>query len=372
METPWGWLQDIDSSSKSVAFDILSTDKDTLLEGLVVESTFERMLAPLYGSHVQEGSPSAGSAASNVPVFLDVETAIGGTRMGRVAFVWARSPTPGLRRYLIALGNLMPVVLVKLINGTFFTREVIRATGKLCGEARPLQEIAAHISRNKAKVREVDLSVRDANRQNETFWGHLSGVYKDKLWSHVVLPRIFMNHGISPYFPRVWNLDRVCLYRDELWLFEVKHKFPYGGRNLRFGINEGELENIALLHQAGIRCLHTLLVKPIWKGDQGSMYLYNDRDLQHRVAIIATELGGIASSLLEQQRATAPAKTSVGGRNPMSFLPLDLQRFSWIGTLEQTNVELAETLKLLMDKKILPIVDEQRLRQLQVERSGVG
>jgi hypothetical protein len=349
METPWGNLQDIDSTSKSVAFDILSTDKDSLLEGLVVESTFERMLAPLYEADSIDDDPQPGTLTSDTPVFLDVETAIGATRGGRVAFVWARSLTPGLKRYLMALGKLMPVFYVRLEEGTFVAKEVIRETGKPHGEARPLRDVAAQVSGNKAKVREVDLSVRDSDRQNGTFWGHLTGAYKDKLWSHVVLPRIFMNHGISPFFPGVWNLDRICLYRDELWLLEIKHKFPYGGANLRFGINQGELENIEVLHKVGIRCLHTLLVKPIWDRDQGSMYLYNDRELPNRVAVLATEIGNRATELLGRKGTLAPPRTSVSGRSSVPFLPLDLDMFRWIGTLRLENAELAGSLKQLMD-----------------------
>lgn len=65
-------------------------------------------------------------------------------------------------------------------------------------------------------------------------------------------------------------MGRVVVRGNDIWLLEVKYKFPIdlppknNFPTLRFGINTGEIEVTNRLEQAGIRCLFTVLVKPVW------------------------------------------------------------------------------------------------------------
>lgn len=74
-----------------------------------------------------------------------------------------------------------------------------------------------------------------------------------------------MNWAIQPWFRFAWNVDRIFLVDDQLWLFEVKHKLPFSDRetdDLIFGLNNGEVTNFSLLADCGIRTLFSIMVKP--------------------------------------------------------------------------------------------------------------
>lgn len=353
MDTPWGQLHSLATDDLELASRIIATDKDTLVEGLIVENTFDQILESL-------------AASTQHPLtILDIETVITAHNGQRQAFVWVRTRQPGLGRYLQALESVMPVFFVEFGDGDFFATPI--HSGHLEKEQRKsLTEVARQISGRQPKVRDVDLSVRDAARLKGAFWGFLSTVYGSNLWSKVVLPRLFINHGLSPYFGQVWNLDRVCLFRDQLWLLEIKHKFPFGESKLRFGINEGELENIRLLHGAGVNCLHALLVKPVWKKGASAMYLYNQRDLQQRVAVIAIDLGKMADRLMSRRASTAAAHTSVSGKSEVKFFSIEASQFGQLGTLAESNETLARNLHQALDGVAIRPVSDRALQALRV------
>jgi hypothetical protein len=352
METPWGPLRSLDFEDANLASKIIETDKDTLVEGLIVENTFDQILAPL-------------SQMETAPlVVLDIETIIAATDGRRYAFVWPRSRQPGLGRYLQALQRVMTVFVVELQEGEFlatpFEQGALNRTKR-----QPLTDAAQQISGSRGRVRPVDLSVRDAGRLKGAFWGFLSAVYKERLWEKVLLPRLFINHGLSPYFGQVWNLDRICLYRERIWLLEIKHKFPFPSREgLRFGINEGELQNVEALHRVDIQCLHAVLVKPVWQKGASAMYLYNNRDLQQRVAVIAMNLGKASRQILGTRARVAPRHTSVGGNTEVRYYPLRPDNFSYIGSLTDSTEALGKGLCAALDGEKLPPVADSMLKTL--------
>ena len=115
--------------------------------------------------------------------------------------------------------------------------------------------------------------------------------YGDRLGADVVLSRVFINWGVQPWFGAgVWNLDRIFLHGNQLWHLEIKHKYPMEREaRLHFGINDGELRQIASLLECGLRSLHVVTVKPFWERQSGSMYLLNDLEARSRAAILSME-----------------------------------------------------------------------------------
>src|SRR5690606_11627144 len=143
-----------------------------------------------------------------------------------LALVWMRRPTDGLGRYLLALERVACVHLVEFREGEFLATE--RSGGQRAGAPVPLQDLLGRLSGRKPSFPRVDLNVRDAHRQRAAFWGYLSDTYRDeRLWNEVVLFRLFINFGVQPFFRGVWNLDRICLCGDRLWMLEAKHKYPF-------------------------------------------------------------------------------------------------------------------------------------------------
>lgn len=359
MQTPVGQLAQLDLSDHEVCQRILALDKHRLAEGLVVESLFDQYLAAF--PHDQE----------DAPVLIDTDTAIATNPGSPVtcAFVWDRGNRSGLGRYLKALGQRYQVVLVRF-DKTAKTFIAARChEGKRISDWLPLWETARTLSgRQSEHDVAVDLSVRDAKRINQSFWGYLSAHYGDELGERVVLPRIFLNFGIQPWFRYVWNIDRIYLQGDQIWHIEIKHKYPIPGEPLSFGLNDGELRLIGNLARCGLRSLHTLIVKPRWNKDAGSMRLTNDMATRTAAAVIGREITQNDVDLAMRQRAgRSGADTSFTGRNSLSFRSLPAASFSRFGTLGMPHTEVAGRIARFMRADAPEPVTDDWLRGLRLD-----
>ncbi len=358
METPWGHLKDIDLSDHELCETILAEDKHQLAEGLVVENIFDQIIDAM--PTVRPGS-----------CLLDIESAIVDTRRKSDrwhVFVWARSRRAGLGRYLSALERKSRPWLVELDQptGTFISREW--KAGTTVGTWRPLDSIMSDLSGGRLQPLEIAASVRDSQRQKLAFWGFLVGYYGDQLGTRVVLPRLFLNHGIQPWFRAVWNIDRILVDGNDIWALEIKHKFPFDRAGLRFGINDGELGWIRLLGEAGIRCFHMILAKPSWTRNSGSGYLLNRIALKERAALIGVELDRRrVQAMFEGRQGTSPDYTTFSGNGKLSYRSLRATEFVRIGTMSTLHADLASNISLALDGHPLPSVTEQWLRDLRVE-----
>lgn len=335
MYTPWGPLADLDLTSLDVCRQVLEHDKHQLAEGLVVESFVEQIYA-----HIPDHLPAA--------ALLDVETAIVRDRGRWLAFVWVRSPAPGLGRFLAALANRFTVYVVALTpDRRFLARPAPQ--GRPTGEALALETLMAQLSGRVPAQLHVDAAVRDGTRQNASFWGHLAQHYRGDLGPRVILPRLFLNFGIQPWFRAVWNLDRILVDGDKIWFLEIKHKFPINGRQLRFGLNLGEADVIARLGETGVRCLHTLLVKPTWTKDSGAAGLLASLDQRTRALLIATELD---APRLARMRANGEqisgSHTALTGQGALKYLTLPASDFNVIGNFNSCGDQLAGNMAAVM------------------------
>ncbi|WP_156368625.1 hypothetical protein [Duganella sp. Leaf61] len=177
------------------------------------------------------------------------------------------------------------------------------------------------------------------------------------------MPRILINYGIQPYFRAVWNLDRAFIYNRQIWLGEIKHKFPFG-RELSFGMNIGELEVIERLTSAGIQCLHVILVKPLWSKEVGSMYLLNNLQMRSRAALVACALSQeSASRIFPVDAAVSGSHTSFSGTGHLKYRKARVTHFSLVGNMGEPTYTLAEALAKLMRGCALPAVTEECLRR---------
>lgn len=358
METPWGHLKDIDFSDLELCQTILAEDKHQLSEGLVVESIFDQII---------DAVPDFRRGA----VLLDIESAVVDTRRSPDRwhiFVWARSRGPGLGRYLSALERQSRPWLVELEHstGTFLTREW--KDGATIGAWRPLESVMSELAKGRRPKLAVAKDVRDGERQKLAFWGFLLGYYGDQLGARVVLPRLFLNHGIQPWFRAVWNIDRILVDGDDIWALEIKHKFPFGRSGLRFGINDGELNWIRLVGEAGIRCFHAILAKPSWTKDSGSGYLLNRIALKERAALIGVELDRPrVRAMFEGKQGTSPEYTTFSGSGSLSYRSLPASDFVQIGMMSDIRSDLASNMSLALAGHPLPGVTDRWLRNLRIE-----
>lgn len=358
MQTPWGPLEALDLTDSGLCLEILASEKHQLIEGLVVESYFDQLF---------EGVPAYLPGAA----LLDIDTAVvqaGERDQDWHAFVWVRDrkAATGLRRYLTALENRFQVWLVETDERLtdFFVRKW--SEGKLSSQALPLSTVAAEISDRSPKWLQVSSNVRDAVRQRQSYWGFLHGLYGSNTGRRIILPRLFMNYGIQPWFRRVWNLDRIMVHGDGIWLLELKHKFPMRGPPVAFGLNVGELGLIARLGEAGVRCLHAILVKPIWSRAEGPMYLFNNVARRERAALIGVELNErLVAEMMSNSPRSSASHTTFSGQGGTDFYSLPAGRFSRYGLASYSRDALAANLADGISGAELPRVQDSWLHQLR-------
>ncbi|MBL3575603.1 hypothetical protein JMK10_00225 [Rhodovulum sulfidophilum] len=358
MKTPIGNLKDINLADHEICAQVLSEDKHQLIEGLVFESYFDQFLMSL-------------SEASGEQVKLvDVDTAVVSlprNRRGLAAFVWARSKGDGLGRYLIALNRRMPVWLVSFSDGEFFAAPF--SNGEIQDVYRPLQVVAEEVSgRTEVLFDRIEAAVRDRKRINQSFWGYLSERHGDALGLNIVLPRIFLNWGIQPWFNHVWNVDRVFLHGDQLWHFEIKHKYPMErGQSLFFGINTGELRLMQNLVNCGLRSMHTLIVKPNWSKFAGSMYIQNDMRSRARAAVIGREMKSDAiDAALLSKGGVSSSDTTFTGTGSVTFRSFAANTFHRFGRLNDDYREVAGRIFQHMQTGDQPLCNDEDLFRLRI------
>ncbi|MTV41407.1 hypothetical protein [Duganella radicis] len=358
MITPWGPLAELDLSEHDLAARILAADKHQLVEGLVVECLFDQIVSNIPSYYTQV-------------LALDVETVIVDTRRqtGRwVAFVWARTREPGLGRYLQSLGKGFDTYLLDFSGDTFLAARV--RNGQRVSDYGPLPDLMRNLSGGRYTPFEVNTSVRNTNRQRQAFWGFLSEYYGKNLASRIVLPRLLINCAIQPYFRSLWNLDRVFVSGDDIWIFEIKHKFPIDRNGLSFGINDGELRMLDRLATSGISCLHTILAKPFWSKEVGSMYLLNDLAMRTRAGLIAKVLDAAQTAIiLKGSAGTSGAHTSINGASSIKFRTMPADQFCQLGVLSDTPAALAANIVEVMLRHESPKVNEAWLRSLRAQPS---
>ena len=357
METPWGELSGLNLADHELAADVLSADKHQLVEGLVVECLFDQIVA------------NVPAVSGKDVIALDVDSVVVDTmRTGDrwLCFVWARSMTEGLGRYLLALERCLVPYLVTYRNGEFMATRVRGGKRELA--ERPLSELMLELSGGRVTPFRVDGSVKNRNRQRQAFWGFISEYYQDRIGEQVVLPRILINCAIQPYFRAVWNLDRVFVVDDAVWLFEIKHKFPMDRNGLHFGINDGELRMLEILVRTGIRCLHTILVKPFWSKDVGSMYLLNDLNMRTQAAIIAAVLDEASTARIMGRRSgRSGTHTSITGASELRFKSIPAADFMVLGQLSDPPPDVAAKMSAVMAGRQSAQVSDDWLRSLRAQ-----
>ena len=167
-------------------------------------------------------------------------------------------------------------------------------------------------------------------------------------------------------------MDRVLLVDDQVWLLEVKHKFPKelppkgNWPTLRFGVNDGELAVIDRLAEFGIRCLHTILVKPYWSKEIGSTYLLNDLSLRSKAAMIAVDLNReVIKTMMAGRAGKSGAHTTIDGRSGMNFRMLPARSFRDMGVLSDPLEDIAREMVRVMTAGTGTALREERLQSLR-------
>jgi len=323
--TPFGALDALDVASEEQQMRILSLDKHQMLEGIVAEGAFRSFLDRL-----------GGLGAALLPLSVVKGADPGGDP---VWWVWDRGDKAGeafrtVARPLRDAGATVARCRYDPGRMDF----LMRMAGR---EPEPVQTC---LMRHRG-LSEPDFSrlpaatVREPGRSMRAFMGGIQGMFgsPSEVFSQVVLERMFKNFVLSPFFRYLWDVDHLLSLPDgRVMQFEVKHKYPFGARDrLRFGINTGQVRLMHELACAGIETLHMIMVKPVWNDRVSTGYMLNDLAMREHVLILARRIGlGDTEAMLGQQASRSGSKTAFGGRGGLRYVPVPVDGFHLLGTLD--------------------------------------
>ncbi|WP_077045962.1 hypothetical protein [Pseudomonas sp. KK4] len=360
MITPLGALESLDLTDPNTCFEILSYDKHQVAEGMVVESLFDQII---------ERIPSL-VEGEEVRV-LDVDTFV--VRNSKVfaqgyAFVlsWKEPKQTGLKRYLMALGKVFTTYQVEYVERVGFRARLVRE-GRPASEWQKLEALLDTLSVRSATNYTVDSRVRKQDRQLASFWGYLRETYGGRLAQKVAVPRLLVNWGIQPWFRSVWNIDRVLLVGDSLWVLEAKHKFPYehSGR-LQFGLNNGEAYLIRDLVRGGINVIHSIVVKPYWDMNVGSSYLINNYKAKQNAIVVGRTVDMAAiEKIIGSTTARSPGHTTMTGDGKLKYKPLIASDFALLSNLADPD-SVARGIAQLMNGSLEHRCEDDNLRTARI------
>lgn len=106
------------------------------------------------------------------------------------------------------------------------------------------------------------------------------------------IQRRFMNCILGPALGRDGtDLDALTLYGNKLRCIEFKRKYPAGGKNKFFGIDQfPHVKTIQTLEEMGVSSLHMLLVGPKWDKSESPVDWLNRRELDSAWTWLAADL----------------------------------------------------------------------------------
>jgi hypothetical protein len=333
LSTPLGDLTTLDLSDPQIQQAVLFYDKHQLLEGIVAENHIDQILDAALGSdpHLKP---------LNV---VSVMAATSKNKLRTVLVLDQGTATELLNPYLLQLAVKFPT---KLVRYDPEKRDFITHKGQYTeGSAldKPYGELVKALG-SSGGFAGVQSAVRDELRQKQGFWGQLVGAYGDRLGRSVVLPRLFKNFAVQPYFDRgVWDIDRV--YQDTrqntFGVIEVKHKYPFGKDPwpLQFGLNCGSCSVLRDLAGAGFQCFHSIMVKPFWKDSVSVTYLFNDVQARSRVMFCGKRFSFTELDALYRQRARrSPQKTTLTGQGEMEYVSFPASSLYKVGLLNDPDL----------------------------------
>lgn len=364
---------DITDFDKQVEF--LREEKHQLLEGLTIEFVAQQLI-----EHI---------ALNEDFKILDVVTLITKSKLSEdtnqyCSFIWARDNNN--------IDDLLKV-FQNMADGchqtTFICRELdfkFYVTKPNSTQWKPLQYFLR--SKRNLCLKDIKFPIvhNDSKiiaRQESSIRGKLKQAFQNNFIKDVILPRVFKNHIIQPFFRSAWDLDRLFRYKNNLWEFELKHKYPIQNYeyfsnkgnpdhplSLSFGINEGQAQLVQMLAKQGMNTLHLILVKPRWTDTIDPGYIFLDEDAKEKTLIIGTVLDEKKiSSILLGLKKKSPPKTSYSGTADTIYYRIPRNFFQVIGFYSEGRQTLSPRINSLLDGTLDHPLTTKKLLDNCIERN---
>lgn len=369
--TPIGPLETLKTDQPQTLINLFSFDKHNTLEGILIEGLVDQFLSELQPLGIQQ-----------------IDCTVVKSSKFKESYSKSKRPVWWLwpRDYNEDSINILSHALAQINNATFFichynsqqfdfcfsnsTQVAERAPDlNKCKNIVKVQEFLAcirNINLSELKFTKPSKDVTDQRRLSSAITNGLFNVYKNSFFYNVVLQRIYKNFVIQPFFDSLWDLDTLLLLPDNRIIqLEIKHKYPYGKHQLRFGINKGQVDLIKELSDIGIDTLHIIIVKPIWNMKQDPEYLINDEEKKRKTLILACYIDKnssqeLISSLTKYSRKT---HTSFDGESNNAYKEVNVEKFCILGTLNEPKSNIAANIQKLITRQQLPFVNKSILEE---------
>jgi hypothetical protein len=370
--TPLGYFpEEVNIKDLTSENSLLTREKHQLLEGLVIEYVAEQFIE--------------NPALQNSIKILDVVTLItkgipnnhDNTSEQYCSFIWRRDDS-NIDDFILTLQNLS--------KGCSYTTYICKeeemrfyVSKPSAQKWLPLQNYLRNKRKNtdykKIKFPQVSKKSKNNERQISSILGRLQPAYNKRIITEVILPRVFKNYLIQPFFRSGWDLDRIFRFQGQLWEFELKHKYPIDNYSffeennnienrycLSFGINEGQAKIIKLLADQGLNTLHLILVKPRWSDQEDPGYLFVDEEARKKTLVIGAILTQEKiNEILAGKLKTAPSKTSYNGSTETGYYRIPRNFFHVIGNYADGTDRLAPNIIRLLNGKLTSALTTQDL-----------
>ncbi len=311
----------MDFNSPEVCLDFLCRLKHTRVEGLVIEHELDQVFE---GEFIQRGWQRVQA--------LVLRRLSKDRREDFIVLPWRREvPEQRLIEHLYRTGK--PVRELALSNGALTALHDRR--GDADEESVKLPPLIQLKDLN-----ETSLTVRDQLRIKSMYWGFMRhlGDRLDRSLQELMIKDLY----IQPRSQLLWDLDRFYSSEDGRILYlEAKHKYPM--KKLMFGMNIGEVNSTRQLLQAGFLAWHIILVKPVWRKDYSSMYLFFDRAARERALWIGGDMGA-RNFFGDIAKRAANASTSLQGKRSVRYYEIPPDNFKLIGKNSETTEVLGRRL----------------------------
>lgn len=342
--TPFGNLSEVDIDDISTLQEILlRSEKSKLLEGIVIERVFENYIQALEKFDIR-ALPASLVKSFNSRKKATAWWVCDHSENGDVFRVLDENLTKRKNHYVLPFQFCTEVsdFLVENWNG----RETFSVQGALMKD-RGVSSL---------EITPPDGKVVDELRSQQAIWALLSNMNARQLFEKVVLPRLFKNFAVQPFFNGTWDTDNLLQVGGRTIALEVKHKFPRVGNEgdpLLFGINVGQLITIRDLASIGINTLHMIMVKPKWDPTKRSEYLLNNINERRNVILLAKLIDTEeVSNIMQRDVFPSGIRQSITGRDEQKVRYLRCDEFNVLGTMDDTVEDIARNILLAVNGQL--------------------
>jgi len=309
-------LNSLDFSKKSDLERILSRDKHTRIEGLYTEIFFYEQLIKNNFTNYTSGfwfgfKEQKYSLSKLLPSLEDI------TNLDyQILNIFYKS---GIKVFIVFFSEK---------NKTFF---YLKYNPKTCQNIEHIRMNAIPYPKCVTNVPIPRISERNPSRHRQAFeflnsYNHLKRSAVERAFANC-----YIGNG------SFWDIDYFVNYKNTLYAFEVKQKYPTAKGT--FGLNVGLTNLFHFINNSGIKVIHVILTKPVNDYNIPSIDFYTKPEYKSKSYWIATK---VTDHLTSVKKSLAPSRTSIYGTYKLGYYDMQPSSFHFIKKASEPNDKLID------------------------------